>query len=426
MNQYSKRLKGSMTELDFKSVFLSKTSQDWRALVETGLRGANYGSLTRETEDGISRGPLVRAEDLPETLAHLARSDLPLLGSRHWHIAAPVRHPNLGLANTQLLEDLKGGASAARIEAGADISSRNKLKRLLEGVHADLIPIQFAPAPSNSTRFEVARDLEVFESSVFWAGLDPIIDSELLTENTEIVPDNWRLMGLSAAASHEAGGTEKQELAVLAASLVEAMKLHGSAKVCQHMVVELAADQDTHLTIAKFRAARRIIRRVTEAFGQDGSAIPLCAVTSRRMMQSVDAWTNLLRVMSAGLGAVIGGADMVTARPFTDSLGHATPFAHRIARNMQIMMMEESHLGQVSDAALGSYWHETTSEKLAQSAWTYFQSIEAAGGISTFRKSGQLQTDLEASVAARAVTDAPILGVTLHPAEGVKAPEVLS
>jgi len=233
-------------------------------------------------------------------------------------------------------------------------------------------------------------------------------------------------MGLSPADIHEHGGTDVQEIAGLAASLTEAMRLHGTDIVSENMVIDIAADRDTHLTIAKFRAARRIILRIADAFGGDGSKIPLCAVTSLRMMQTKDAWTNLLRVMSAGFGAVIGGADMVTTRPFTDGLGHATPFAHRIARNMQLMMMEESHLGRVSDAAFGSYWHEAMTDKLAQAAWEKFQAIEASGGMTAYLESGQFKSDLDKSIAERESQNAPILGVTLHPAEGVKAPEVRS
>jgi len=43
-----------------------------------------------------------------------------------------------------------------------------------------------------------------------------------------------------------------------------------------------------------------------------------------------------------------------------------------------------------------------------------------------YRESGQLQIDLETARADREAKDAPILGVTLHPAKDVKTPEVRS
>jgi len=415
-----------MTDLHLKTDFPSGSQEDWEQLVLKGLRGAGLESLLRTTDDGLDRKILSRQGDLPAAVASLGRIDMPLLDGRAWHMAAPVRDTDIDHANTQLLENLKGGSSAVRIEDEVDISTRSKLKRLLEGVFTDLIPIQFAPSSANAQRLDAALGLDPLKTAVLWTGLDPLGTSDVLQSSLKSVPKNWRLMGISAAAIHEAGGTNVQEIAGLAASLAEAMRRYGAEVVCQHMVIDLAADRDTHLTIAKFRAARLIILQIADAFGADGSNIPLCAITSLRMMQTEDAWTNLLRIMSAGSGAVIGGADMVTTRPFTDGLGQATPFAHRIARNMQLMMMEESHLGQVSDAALGSYWHENMTQQLARSAWQTFQTIEAAGGMSDYRDSGALQADLDASRAEREGRNAPILGVTLHPAKDVKAPEVRS
>ena len=314
-----------MSELNLKSDFTPKALADWHTLVTAGPRGVELESLNRYTEDRIQRGPLLQAESVPLKLTRLARSELPLLGERDWHMAAPVRHPDTRISNAQLLEDLTGGASAVRFETGARTKHPKDLKRLLEGVHTNLVPIQFAPAADNTESFEAAVKLESLQAATLWSGLNPIENSELLKASYGTAPNSWRLMGLSPADTHETGGTAKQELAVLAASLAEAMREHRAETVCQHIVIDLAATQDTHLTIAKFRAARRLIRRIAEAFGSDGSAIPLCAITSLRMMQSEDAWTNLLRVMSASIGAVIGGADMITARPFTDSLGQPHP-----------------------------------------------------------------------------------------------------
>jgi methylmalonyl-CoA mutase len=413
-----------MSDLNAKTDFLPSSSEEWRALVDKGLRGAAFETLNRRTEDGIIRGPLLSADDLPPSLAALGRTESPLLDGRGWHIAAPVRDPDLGHANSQLLEDLKGGASAVRVGRGLNLKTQSDLKRLLEGVYVDLVPIQFAAGSENVERVEQALSLDRLETAHLWAGLKPETDAEALTTALQSAPQTWRLMGLAPVSIHEAGGTDVQELAGLAASLAEAMRIYGPDTVCRHMVIDLSADRDTHLTIAKFRAARRITLRIAEAFGADGSQIPLCAITSLRMMQTQDAWTNLLRIMSAGFGAVIGGADLVTMRPFTDGLGHATPFAHRISRNMQLMMMEESHLGQVSDAAFGSYWHEHITEKIAQTAWTSFQEIEAMGGMTAYKESGKFKADINTAISERAARNTPILGVSLHASENAKVPEV--
>ena len=110
----------------------------------------------------------------------------------------------------------------------------------------------------------------------------------------------------------------------------------------------------------------------------------------------------------------------MTLRPFTDVIGGATPFGYRAARNMQLLMMEESHLGTVSDPAHGSYFHEHMSEELAQAAWTKFQAIEASGGIKAYLGSNQYKADIEAAAAARTERGEPVLGVTLHKADPLR------
>lgn len=415
-----------MSKLSAKTDFPQPSFEVWAEMVAKGLRGASFETLNKKTEDDLSRGPLMRAQDLPNAPLFVGRTDLPLLEGRDWHICAPVRDSDPADANSQLLEDLKGGASAVRFEAGVKLNSVSALKRLLEGVYTDLVPIQFADRILSFELYKELEKLEQFRPAVLWTGLDPIEQPEISKAALDIAPKKWRLFSLDPIKVHESGGTAVQELAALAAALAEAMRTLGPVTIPQQLVINLSADTDTHLNIAKFRAARRIIRRISEAFDTDGTKIPITAVTSLRMMQTEDAWTNLLRIMSAGTGAVIGGADMVTIRPFTDSLGQATPFAHRISRNMQLMMMEECQLGLVADPAHGSYWHERMSEDLAQGAWRQFQEMEANGGWLSYISSGALEADLAESKTERDAKNLPILGVNLHPTQAFKAPNVKS
>jgi len=399
-----------MSDLKLTQKFPATSEADWQALVEKGLRGADFDSLTRETEDGLVRGPLSTNAEMPSDIAALPRAGAPLLEGRPWHITAPMRDPEIAHANKQALEDLTGGASALRITLGAKgtkVKNTNEMKRLLDKVYTDLIPIIVAPN-RDSGNAELFKD---FSDANICLGLSP--ETEDLIELAKELPNNWRLITINAASVHDTGGTEAQELAYFAASAAHAFRILGQ-DATKHMGVELTTNQDGHLSIAKLRAARRIYARIAESFDVINAPLSVHTITSKRMMQSSDPWTNMLRVMSAGFGAVIGGADFITTRPFTDAMGHATGFGHRIARNMQLMMMEESHLGQVKDAAFGSYFHERMTDALAQAAWTGFQQIESEGGISNI---DPFNTRIKEAAAAREDTADPVLGVTLHPLE---------
>ena len=52
-----------------------------------------------------------------------------------------------------------------------------------------------------------------------------------------------------------------------------------------------------------------------------------------------------------------------------------------MARNTQLLLTEESHIGRVIDPAGGSWFVENLTEQLAQKSWETFQQIESSGGI---------------------------------------------
>ncbi|MEI7715365.1 MAG: methylmalonyl-CoA mutase family protein, partial [Mycobacterium sp.] len=88
----------------------------------------------------------------------------------------------------------------------------------------------------------------------------------------------------------------------------------------------------------------------------------------------------------AAFGAGVGGADSVLVHPFDVAIPGGMPdvspaFARRIARNTQLLLLEESHVGRVLDPAGGSWFVEDLTEQLARQAWEHFQEIEARGGF---------------------------------------------
>jgi methylmalonyl-CoA mutase len=103
-------------------------------------------------------------------------------------------------------------------------------------------------------------------------------------------------------------------------------------------------------------------------------------------MTQRDPWVNMLRGTLAAFGAGVGGADTVLVHPFDVAIAGGFPcvaagFARRIARNTQLLLLEESHVGRVLDPAGGSWFVEDLTERLAQQAWEHFQAIESRGGF---------------------------------------------
>ncbi len=81
------------------------------------------------------------------------------------------------------------------------------------------------------------------------------------------------------------------------------------------------------------------------------------------MMTRRDPWVNMLRTTVACFAAAVGGADAVTVLPFDAALGLPDDLARRIARNTQSILHDESSLGRVLDAAGGSWYVETLTDR---------------------------------------------------------------
>ena len=98
------------------------------------------------------------------------------------------------------------------------------------------------------------------------------------------------------------------------------------------------------------------------------------------MMTQRDPYVNMLRATIAVFAAGLGGADAITVLPFTQALGLPDRFARRLARNTQLLLLEESNLAKVADPAAGSGGIEDLTAQLCRAAWALFQEIEQAGG----------------------------------------------
>jgi methylmalonyl-CoA mutase len=205
---------------------------------------------------------------------------------------------------------------------------------------------------------------------------------------------------------HNAGGSEAQELAFALASAVaylRALEQSGLALQAAYDAIyfRLTADADQFLTTAKFRALRKLWARVASATGISAKPAIVTAETAWRMLTRRDAYGNILRSTIAVAAAGLGGADAITVLPHTATLGLPDAFARRVARNMQLVLLEESNLARVAEPAAGSGAFEALTEQLCLAAWTQFQEIEHAGGAWAALESGLVQRNVAAVRAAR-------------------------
>ncbi|KMO80783.1 Methylmalonyl-CoA mutase small subunit [Mycolicibacterium obuense] len=354
-----------------------------------------------------------------------------------WKVAEvfPAGASSVEQTNGAILLGLTEGVSALSLRLGPGGIDPADLDRALEGVYLDLVPLVV----------EVTGDGPVYRATAeallgMLVGLDgdqrsrlsvdlggdplvaPLADraAPTLADVTDVAAavaeghdGHVRAVTVDGPALHDLGANASWELGAAIGAGVAYLRILTDAGLpvataLRQIAFRVAADDDQFMTIAKLRAVRQLWARVAEVAGApEAGAATVHAVTSLPMMAQRDPWVNMLRTTVAAFGAGVGGADTVLVHPFDVAIeggfpGTARTFARRIARNTQLLLLEESHLGRVLDPAGGSWFVEDLTRSVAEEAWRNFQEIEAAGGFEAARE--QVQARI-AEVAQRRSVD---------------------
>jgi len=416
--------------LPLAAEFAPATPDHWRRLVDAALKGAPFARLESRTHDGLTIEPLYER----------ARAAVPVSGrapGAAWTLMQRVDHPDPAAANAQARDDLDNGATGLVLVFAGSVSSNGfgldpspaTLARTLDGIDLAAgvaIDLNLSPA----TR-RVVGDLAALIKS---HGITPASVKLCASINpigglaaTGRSPQSWNDASQNFAAMvgalardgfrgpfavadgrviHNAGGSEAQELAFALASAVaylRALEAGGMTLEAARDAIyfRLSADAEQFLTMAKFRAVRKLWTRIAEACGLAPKPAVIAAETAWRMMTRRDPYVNMLRATIAVTAAGLGGADSITVLPHTAPLGLPDPFARRVARNTQLILLEESNLARVADPGAGSGALEALTQQLCTAAWSLFQEIEAAGGVWAALEAGAIQDRVAAVRAER-------------------------
>ncbi len=448
--------------LSLSSPFEDATEADWLAAVEKALKGGGIERITRETRDGIKIHPLYREPHFESgSNPRGAPGEAPYLRGPTatpdqylpWDIRQAFAHPDPAITNREILRDLERGVTSVHLEiecsgkAGCIVTDLDQLSTALNGVRADLATVSLGHRGAGSgasaagllalwadeqddpsaqrLAFNISPIRQLMMTGKIAGGAASAMrkTAAMVTALSGKYPSATTLE-VEAQSVHEAGGSEAQELGVLMAGAVDLLRRLNEAGLspqdaAPQILFKMAVDANYGIGIAKLRAARRLWARVQDALGLDAHPMTLHAVTSARMLTRYDAWVNMLRGTAACFAAATGGADSITVRAFNERFGVPEELGRRIARNTQIMAMEESGLGRVADPSGGAWFSETLAEDLAQAAWAEFQTIESEGGMVESLIAGRVQARIAEKRAALlkdvARRKVPVTGVSEFP-----------
>lgn len=282
-------------------------------------------------------------------------------------------------------------------------SGAEVMEALLHHAHNEILPLDKMSGFVNIDPVEIAARTGHWDEAKMYD----------LGELSRLTPPQFKYMCVNANFYGACGASASTQLGLALAHLDFYLDAFGEVGLEQYW---LALSAGTHLfeEMAKIRAMRLLWGRLLETYGLPQVHLEIYAETGIQQQSALDVETNLLRAASAAFGAITGGADALQIRPYTAVLGAKDAEAERLALNQHYLFAYESFLDRVEDPAAGSYFIETLTQELCESAWGIAQEVREMGGILTALKSNWIQDKIWKEASEAAPSD--YLGVNKFPA----------
>ena len=200
----------------------------------------------------------------------------------------------------------------------------------------------------------------------------------------------WNPVSISGYHIREAGSTAAQELAFTLADgfhYVEQCVARGIAvdDFAPRLSFFFNAHNDLFEEAAKYRAARVLWAETMRThYGAKNEAswkLRCHAQTAGCSLQDKQPELNLIRVAYQALAAVLGGCQSLHTNSMDEALALPSEHAVTLALRTQQVLAYETGVTNTADPLGGSYFVEALTNELKADATSYFNRIDAGGGM---------------------------------------------
>ncbi|NTU91786.1 MAG: methylmalonyl-CoA mutase [Chlorobiaceae bacterium] len=366
----------------------------WKSRVLQELKGADYSKIVWKTPEGFALAPWYnRSTSIASPAVPLNRLN------NSWNICECIDASQPADAAAAISAAIIGGATAIELHFTDPLQANaDTLRTMLGEVDLATIPIYLSGAfGDTSALLDTLMALDGFSANTGAILLDA---AEANPAEAVRCPAGFRAMAVSTEKYHASGATITQELAIALAGVSDLLSRATEAGVdatAAASAIEMVFCTGTsHFPeLAKLRGFRAMWTQLLAAYGVATEACPAPSIfvrSSQRALSALDPYTNILRLSTEAVSAILGGADTIQLASFDPAGSVSEEFTGRITRNIHHLLREESGLDRVVDPAAGSFYIDTLTATLCREAWTLFQEIEAAGGLKQAETEGMIAT----------------------------------
>lgn len=415
-------------ESDLQELFPIPSIDQWKDTVALDLKGKTAESLERKNYDGINIKPLFTEAD---TNNILFKGNFPgflnyVRGFKpdgnivsNWLMAQEIYAEDVSSLKRKIIHDIASGLNCVYLSIhfnGENIFLNSSKASSIAEVRDFIMSEEFRDLPFIIFNYNspfiireiftginfnsnVTIESDIF-TSVFYTGEFYDNSYSELMKNSDTLKSVNRIVTMNGSPVSDAGGNATQEIAVILSMASEILNNTNIEPGKFSAIV--AMESDFFLNIAKVRALRILWANLLTNAGKESSdSLFIHAVDTRFNKSRLDKYNNVLRSATETFSASLSDCDAITTLPFDFIEGSSSELAERIARNLQLVIANETNTGKVIDPLGGTYYIEYLTSELANRAWEFFIKIENQGGFISSSKNGFLKTSIEKEAAKK-------------------------
>ena len=230
--------------------------------------------------------------------------------------------------------------------------------------------------------------------------------SDTVEFGTKFVP-NWNTISISGYHIREAGSTAIQELAFTIRDGIEYVEdvIRRKKMNVDDFAPRLSFFFNSHIDffeeICKLRAARRVWAKIMRdrfhAKDPRSMWLRFHTQTAGCSLAAQQPYNNVIRTTVEGLAAVLGGTQSLHTNSLDEVFCLPSEHAAEIALRTQQILAEETGVANTIDPLAGSYFIETLTNQIEESAWDYIRKIDDMGGMIAAIEKGFPQMEIAES-----------------------------
>lgn len=403
--------------------FNSHSNEQWQKQVINDLKGKDFDeTLNFIIQENVKIKPYFDCEDLNNIPLNFIQQSQIQGVVKAWNNREIIKYKSEKETNILIISLLEAGADAFLVDFSGFFEMEIEVKKLLRNIKISDTPFFFKV---ENAALNLVKELQVIAPYHWKGGIDnDILGRYFRTGNYDI--NQWIEMGeilrivqnfpsfktliVNSHLFHNSGANVAQELAYTLACAIEIMDRISEQnidlkEIVQKIEFSISVGTNYFVEIAKIRALKFLWTKILmQGYGLNEQNIPVISihcVTSSFYDAAITPHTNMLRVTTEAMSAIIGGCSALSVRAYDETFQESDEFSRRISRNISSILKEESYFDKVIDPSAGSYFIENLTFQIAEEAFTLLQAVENQGGIIEAFEKNYIQNEIKRNFEAK-------------------------